>query len=167
MTSLSININTDNLMKALLKTPDLLANNMSNAVQRSSFEMARSARRHIREGPTAFTTLLLSTVNSQVSPYEAIVAPTVNYASIVEEGTAGGGKMPDREVIQDWINVRNIEPNDPFMDDRDLSFLIARSIGRKGTPPQPYLQPAFDDNVRRTEKRLNRAITAALEGKKK
>lgn len=166
MTSLSININTDNLMKALLKTPDLLASNMSNAVELSLFNMSETARRYVHDGPMAFSTLIQSIKPTQFSAYEGIVKPGVNYASIVETGSGAGG-WPQVDEIKKWVRIHEIEPNDPSMSDRRLAWVIAKSISLKGTPPQPYLKPAFDDNVKRTEKRLNRAITAALEGKKK
>jgi HK97 gp10 family phage protein len=160
-------VHSDKLVQALLQTPQLLAKNMAKAVLRSAKEMARAARTNVNQGPNAFGTLRNTIKEKQRSPYEAIIAPNVNYAQMVEEGTSGGGKAPPRDSIEDWINVRGILPNDPFMDSRDLSFLIARSIAKKGTPPQPYLQPAFDDNKAKAERRINLAIDAALRGKQK
>lgn len=161
MTQLSLTVNADNLMQALLQTPELLAKNMANAVLRVSKEMANSAKDY---APKAFSTLTLSINNTQISPYEAIVAPGVDYARLVEEGT-GPGAMPPVQNIEDWINVgAKIEPNNPEMTSRDLAYIIARSIAHHGTPAQPYMAPAFKDNRDKAERRINRAIDAALRG---
>ncbi len=163
MNAITLTIDSDNLMKALLQAPDLLAKNMANAVLRTTKEIARSAR---SKAPKAFSTLTNSIKDTQISPYEAIVAPGVNYASYVEYGTKAGA-MPNRDSIQDWIEVRNIQPNDPFMDERDLSFIIARSIAARGTPAQPFLIPAFEENKAKAERRFNLAINAAVKGKQR
>jgi hypothetical protein len=56
---------------------------------------------------------------------------------------------PPRRSILDWIRVKRITPNDPDMSDDDLAFVIARSIVRKGTPAQPYLEPALRSKTNR------------------
>jgi len=59
------------------------------------------------------------------------------YARFVEEGRRPG-KMPPIAAIAGWASRHGIEP--------DAAFLIARSIGRRGTKPRPYLKPAFEKN---------------------
>ena len=59
------------------------------------------------------------------------------YARFVEEGRRPG-KMPPVAAIAGWAARHGIEPS--------AAFLIARSIGRRGTKPRPYLIPAFQKN---------------------
>jgi hypothetical protein len=56
-----------------------------------------------------------------------------DYYLNIENGRAAG-KMPPIEVIQNWIIAKGI-PDKP-----GLAFLIARSIGRDGIKPKPYLR---------------------------
>ena len=112
--------------------------------------------------PKAHSHLAKSINATQISPLEGIVAPGVNYARMVEEGTGEGGRPPLR-VMLDWVRVLGIQPRDPAMSDVDLAFVIAQSIAETGTPPQPYLQPAFDKNRPRATQLLDRAIDLTLQ----
>lgn len=159
MSSLFLSIHSDNLMRALLQAPDKLEKEMGNATLRNIKEIARSAR---DKAPKAFTTLTQSINDVMISAYEGLIAPTVDYAQAVEEGTDGGA-MPPVQNILDWIRVRNIEPNHPDMDQEDLAFVIAQSIAVRGTPAQPYMEPALEDNRGRAERRYNEAIERALQ----
>lgn len=159
MSELSLSIHSDNLMRALLQVPDRLEKEIGNATLRNIKEIARSAR---EKAPKAFTTLTQSINDAMISAYEGLVAPGVNYAQAVEEGTKGGA-MPPVSNIFDWIKVRNIEPNNSDMDQEDLAFVIARSIAHRGTPAQPYMEPALEDNRDRAERRYNEAIERALQ----
>ena len=159
MSDFSLSIHSDNLMRALLQVPDKLEKEMGNATLRNVKEIARSAR---EKAPKAFTTLTQSINDVMVSAYEGLIAPTVDYAQAVEEGTDGGA-MPPVQNILDWIRVRNIEPNDSEMDQEDLAFTVARSLAHRGTPEQPYMEPALEDNRDRAERRYNEAIERALQ----
>ena len=62
------------------------------------------------------------------------------------------GKMPPLDVIEKWINVRRIIPHSMTLKSgktvipsvKQLSFLIARSIGRRGIAPKPLFQKSFE-----------------------
>ena len=161
MNGLSIEIDTQQLVQALLKNPALLGRNVSNAILRVTKSVARSAREY---APKAFSTLTQSIHDTQVSQYEGVVSAGVDYATAVERGTSRQ-PMPPVANILDWIRVRRIEPNQPDMDQEDLAFIVARSIAARGMPPQPYMGPALADNRRDAERRLNIAIDAALAGR--
>lgn len=79
----------------------------------------------------------------------------------MEEGTGPGGWPSDQSMV-DWISVKGITPNDPSMNEWDLAFLFARSIALHGTPKQPFMQPAFDINKGRAERRMDQAIELAI-----
>jgi hypothetical protein len=158
MTALSLQIHNRGLMQALSQGPAVLRKHMHNAVLRSVMEIARSARRY---APKGFSTLTQSISQRMVDALTGEVAPHVDYARMVEEGTGPGG-WPSDEALVRWIRVKGITPNDPSMDERDLAFVFARSIALHGTPKQPYMQPALQENKARAERRIDQAINQAL-----
>lgn len=159
MTSLTLTVQNKRLMQAIEQGPEVLEKHLQQALLRSVKEMARAAR---RKAPKANSTLTQSINHRQPSPLVGEVVAGVDYARMVEEGTGPGGSPPIQDLM-DWLGVKRIEPNDPDMDQRDLAFVIARSIAINGTPAQPYLQPAFDSLKQRAENRINRAIGAAMQ----
>jgi hypothetical protein len=158
MNGMSLEINSDALYRALLEKPVQLERNMGTAIGRIVLEVARSAR---AKAPKAFSTLTHSIKSLLISNYEGIVAPGVGYAQVVEEGTRGGG-MPPVQNILDWIKVKHITSIEPNTSQRDLAFMIARSIAIKGTPAQLYMAPALEEQSANAERRINAAIDAAL-----
>lgn len=158
MTALALHIDNTRLRLAASAAPQRLAQEMDLAITRIVKEMARTARRKV---PKAHSTLANSIRDEKISSFEAAVVAGVNYALDVEEGTDPQG-MPPVLAIFDWIRVKNIEPNDPTMDQSDLAFVIARSIAHAGTPAQPYAAPALEAHRAGAEQRISRAIDIAL-----
>ena len=66
------------------------------------------------------------------------------------------GKMPPLDVIEKWINVRRIIPHSMTLKSgktvipsvKQLSFLIARSIGQRGIQPRPFFKQSFEEAKR-------------------
>ena len=166
MTTLALTVDTERLQQAMARAPVRLVSELNRAIGRIVLEMARAAK---RKAPKA-TSLLTNAIGGlQVSPIEGLVFAGVDYASAVEQGTgiygpqgAASGRMPPTANILDWIKVKRIQPDDPHMSPRDLAFVIARSIARKGTPAQPFMAPAFKENSARAERRIEAAIERAL-----
>ena len=73
-----------------------------------------------------------------------------NYWKYIEYGRRPG-KMPPLEVIEKWIDVKQIKPHSMTLKSGKtviptppkLPFLIARSIGRRGIAPKPLFQKSF------------------------
>jgi hypothetical protein len=65
------------------------------------------------------------------------IAPSVNYGLWAEKGR-GPGKPPPVAAIAPWARRHGMDP-----------YILARSIGRKGTRGKPFMRPAFDSNVSR------------------
>ena len=169
MISLNMELHSDKLMDALLRMPHQLEKNMDRAIERIVQEMARDARRN---APKAASTLVQSIHVERPSPLEGIVAPSVHYAQMVEEGTGlqgpfgkASGVMPPVQNILDWIETGSgVSANDPSYDNEDLAWAIARSIAKHGTAPQPFMAPALESNRTRAERRINQAIEKTLSG---
>jgi len=159
MSSISINISERKLQSALAKQPEALKKNMSVAISQIVARMARSAK---LKAPKAFSILTNSIKSKRLNAFTGQVTAATDYASFVEEGRKPGGKMPPLSAINDWIKVSQIEPNNPDMSDDDLSFVIRRSIAIKGTRPQPFMQPALDENKAWALNRINKAIDQSL-----
>lgn len=69
------------------------------------------------------------------------------YAKYVEHGRKAG-KMPPVSSILDWIKTKPVMPREvdgKLPTEKQLAFLIARSIGENGTEGQHVLERASDD----------------------
>lgn len=159
--SLELTVDSNELQRAMVASPRILGKHLTRAIERTVLEMARAAKR----GAPKASSLLTNAINSvMVSPVEGLVFAGVDYARMVEDGTRGGDgrRLPPKDNILDWIKVRRIQPDDPDMSQEDLAYVIARSIARKGTPAQPFMGPAYEDNRAKAERRISKAIDAAL-----
>ena len=80
------------------------------------------------------------------------------------------GKMPPLDVIEKWINVRQILPRPITLKSGksvvptipQLSFLIARKIGRDGIRPRPFFKQSFEDAKREFLQKIEEAILADI-----
>ena len=74
-----------------------------------------------------------------------------DYWKYIEYGRRPG-KMPPVSAIENWINVKQIIPHSMTLKSGktviptipQLSFLIARSIGRRGIAPKPLFKKSFE-----------------------
>jgi len=95
------------------------------------------------------------------------------HASAVEFGRRAGSTPPVGDMVkglQAWVMKKGLA--DTFTDSgnrrarnnnfyervRSIAFLIARSIGKKGTKPKPYLYPA----LRKNEPYIRRSVEEAI-----
>ena len=165
--SMELRVDSKGLQQAMAAGPAVLEKHMARAIWNITQEMARDAR---RRAPKASSELVDAIIPSQPSPFEGLVSAGKDYARMVEEGTQPDGKIPGKRAdseryksILDWVTVGSgVTPNDPSMSKEDLAYIIARSIALKGTPAQPFMAPAFENNKARAERRINNAINAAL-----
>jgi len=166
MNSMQLTIDAEKLMQAIIAQPEKLEKNLDNAINRVLRLFTRSARANAPKADTILTNSIGITRNGTL---EGAAGPAVNYGQAVEEGTGifgpsgqPSGTMPPVENIHDWIKRVNITPNDPTMDQADLAWAMAQTIAFEGTQPQPYLQPAFEDNQQEAERLTDAAINASL-----
>ena len=76
------------------------------------------------------------------------------------------GKMPPLDAIEKWINVRQILPRPLTLKSGksvvptipQLSFLIARKIGRDGIQPRPFFKQSFEEAKREYLAKIEEAI---------
>lgn len=88
-----------------------------------------------------------------------------DYWKYVEYGRKPG-KMPPLEAIENWITVKRIIPHPLQIKSgksvlptvKQLSFLIARKIGRDGTQGKHYFETAFEKVKREFLSKITEAI---------
>lgn len=165
---MELEINSAALQAAIAAGPAVLTKHMDRAIGRVVQTMGRAGRRN---APKAFSQLTNSIQVRRPDALSGEVIVGAEHGFYVEHGTGQFGpgsaiglhRMPPVASILDWVKLRQIQPDDPDMSQEDLAFVIAKAIATTGTPAQPFLQPAFDDNKAAAEARLNAAIDAALE----
>lgn len=104
----------------------------------------------------------VSTVNSGW----VISVSLADYWKYVEYGRRPG-KMPPVSAIENWIKVKQIIPHSMTLKSGktviptipQLSFLIARSIGRRGIPPKPLFKKSFEAAKKQFIQVIKDAIT--------
>ncbi len=64
----------------------------------------------------------------------ATVGSNLVYAPAVEYGRRPGS-MPTPQALRRWVVRKGMDEN--------AAYLVARAIGRRGTKPRPYLEPAL------------------------
>ena len=89
-----------------------------------------------------------------------------DYWKYIEYGRRPG-KMPPVSAIENWINVKQIVPHSMTLKSGktviptipQLSFLIARSIGRRGIAPKPLFKNSFEAAKKQFIQVIKDAIT--------
>ena len=92
------------------------------------------------------------------------------YWRYIEYGRRAGAKMPPLDVIEKWINVRQILPRPLTLKSGksvvptipQLSFLIARKIGRDGIRPRPFFKQSFEAAKREFLHIIEEAVLADI-----
>lgn len=92
-----------------------------------------------------------------------------DYWKYVEYGRRPG-KMPPVSAIENWINVKQIIPHSMTLKSGkpviptipQLSFLIARSIGRRGIQPRPFFKQSFETAKREFLHIIEEAVLADI-----
>ena len=92
-----------------------------------------------------------------------------DYWKYVEYGRRPG-KMPPVSAIENWIKVKQILPRPITLKSGksvvptipQLSFLIARKIGRDGIRPRPFFKQSFEDAKREFLQKIEEAILADI-----
>ena len=80
------------------------------------------------------------------------------------------GKMPPVSAIENWIKVKQILPRPITLKSGksvvptipQLSFLIARKIGRDGIRPRPFFKQSFEDAKQEFLQKIEEAILADI-----
>ena len=107
---------------------------------------------------------------STVSSGWVISVSLAEYWKYIENGRRAGAKMPPVSAIENWINVKQIVPHSMTLKSGktviptipQLSFLIARKIGRDGIRPRPFFKQSFESAKREFLHIIEEAIIADI-----
>lgn len=133
--NITITADNDDLARAFNKAPLLFTARLQEWVVKSTFKAERAAklelRRKVSEGSSGRT---LNSIASKVGFLEGSAKPGTDYAYYTYKGRKPGKMPPFQEGsdLANWARRVGIDP-----------FLLARSIGNKGTKGIPYLDTAY------------------------
>lgn len=129
----------EQLQARLIRWPQETEGALSWAVTRAAAVAAREMK---SSAPKGFSLLTNSITVDQKSPLEAWVGPHVTYAWWVVKGRRAGGRLPPVSAILDWVRVKGLQSDG--LSPRQLAWVIARQIQRRGTAPQDFITPVAD-----------------------
>jgi len=122
------------------RAPDVMMRHLSKGLRRGALEVSRDEKKEV---PKAFSLLTNSITVIRHGRLSYEVVPTTEYAEAVHEGTPPGA-FPPLESIQEWIRIKHIVP-DQGRTERDLAFMIARGIAKKGIAANRFAQRTFEN----------------------
>ncbi len=161
------------------KDPGALALSVGRALDRAAQETAREMRRTVAANrSTAFSNLLNSIQVFRDSEFERSIAPTVNHARMVDEGTGpAAGKaryFPDPRALEPYVKLRagvtySGRPGSASRwkqrnEVRDRAWALARFIFAHGTQPHPFAAPTAENMRPRILELLAGGVREGLEG---
>lgn len=126
--------------------PQIVREETVRAMTRSVVAIEADAKRRV---PTDTHNLQRSITHEVETGQEGIVGragTNVEYAEAVEFGRRAGAAPPPSNALLGWMRRKGI--------DESLAFVIARSIGRKGIAPRPYMKPGYDVNKLKINREL-------------
>lgn len=133
---LTAHIHSEGAQAAFRRAPEVIIKHASQGLQRAAHELAREAR---QLAPKAFSTLTNSIGLNLIGDLHVRVSAEAGYGLPVETGRAPG-RMPGAGLT-DWVKQKTGLQGKAL--DR-ATFAIARSISRRGIPPQPFMAPAAE-----------------------
>ena len=101
---------------------------------------------------------LYNTINFEITKGSSNYIVTINleeYWKNISYGRKPGSRMPPVEAIENWIKIRKIIPRPLILHNKksiiptvkQLAFIIARSIAKKGIQPRPFMRETIAETV--------------------
>lgn len=156
---------SDRAREALARAPDVMARNLSIKLDRAAEEVAREMR---EQAPKAFSNLVNSIRVIREDDLSRLVAPGVNYARYVEDGTQPG-TMPPWENLTAWLKQKafsgvgrrfiRAQHGDEL---RDRAFGLAHYIKLHGTRAQSFVAPTAQKMQARVIALLREGVDAGI-----
>lgn len=110
------------------------------------------------------TGALYNSVRYIVTPQGQIQFLFDESGKYVQGGRRKGAKFPPPAPISQWIRakgIRGITKNGKPITEKSLTYLISRSIHRKGIKPLPFMSMAIKQAKQELAKELKRMVTKA------
>lgn len=169
---LGISLDSKAAKAAFEKAPAVMNRALSRYLDRAGDEVAREARNKAAEHDD-IGALKQSIRTYKRSELERLVAPSVNYARAVEEGTKPG-YWPNIGALIDWINSpkqRGFTLAKPgtkrrlsqALEIRDRASGLARFIHAHGTKAHPFMAPTAEKMKSRVHQLLREGAAAGVQ----
>lgn len=142
--------------------PALIDRELGPALDRAAIETTREAKRAASKYD-GFGQNTAAIHWETPSPYLRIVATGVKHGIYIEEGIkANQPKMPDVSGLYPWVHQKH--PELDFKAVNRLTYVIARSIQRKGLKARPFMAPTAEKMADRVEALISQAVERAIAG---
>ncbi len=130
--NITIDVDAKALTAALERAPVKVTAGLNTWIYRTAIRTEQQAKFQVP--PNVDTGIMRSSIHTRIGNLKAVVTPTTKYARFVHEGRKPGGKMPPYKTgsLNRWATKRGMNP-----------FLVARSIARKGTKPNKFMDKAY------------------------
>ncbi|MDT7040873.1 hypothetical protein [Candidatus Nitronereus thalassa] len=131
--------------------PEALTRGIKAALAESGPAVESRVRQHTPEGvggsQSGIRGSLFSELRETGPIFAEVIGSSLPYAAPVEFGTKAPRRMPPVSALLPWVE-RFVATDDP----EGVAFLIARSIGRRGTKGAFMFQQGLEDSVPLIEK---------------
>ena len=153
----------DAKLRLTLKSVNLLGKKAREAAMSelgaTAIQMLGDATKKLRENGSVSTSFLVN--SGKVKKYKThyTVGYSASYAYIVEFGRKIG-TMPPVSALIPWVK-KKLRINKPKQQ-KQVAFLIARSIMHNGIKPKPFFYPAYENVIKGIAGRIINAVNKAL-----
>ena len=150
-------------LKLTLKSVNLLGKKAREAAMNelgaTAIQMLGESAKKLRDNGSVATSFLVN--SGKVKKYDKgyTVGYSASYAYIVEFGRKIGTMPPVSSLIP-WVK-KKLRINDPKQQ-KQVAFLIARSIMQNGIKPKPFFYPAYEKAIKGISGRIINAVNKAL-----
>ena len=150
-------------LKLTLKSVNFLGKKAREAAMSelgaTAIQMLGEATKKLRDNKSVSTGFLVN--SGKVKKYKThyTVGYSASYAYIVEFGRKIGTMPPVSSLIP-WVK-KKLRINKPKQQ-KQVAFLIARSIMQNGIKPKPFFYPAYEKAIKGISGRIINAVNNAL-----
>ena len=150
-------------LKLTLKSVNLLGKKAREAAMNelgaTAIQMLGESAKKLRDNGSVATSFLVN--SGKVKKYDKgyTVGYSASYAYIVEFGRKIG-TMPPVSALIPWVK-KKLRINKPKQQ-KQVAFLIARSIMHNGIKPKPFFYPAYEKVIKGIAGRIINAVNNAL-----
>lgn len=133
--------------------------NLENKVREAGEALRETYKDRLKSGGISATGKLFDSVGYRLEVNEGdiyLYFKAEDYYIHIEKGRKPNSQMPPVEAIRKWMIARGI-PDKP-----GTAFVIARSIGKKGIKPKPFLRESKIE-IKEYEVQFKEALTIDIE----
>lgn len=135
MASVTVQIvGLERLQAGVARGPATLAREVRTAMTAGSLLIEGTARTLAPKDTGRLAGSITHVIGGGGASLQARIGPSVAWGIFVEQGRRAG-KRPPIAAVEGWARRHGVSP-----------YVVARSIGLKGTRPHPFLLPAYQQN---------------------